>query len=113
MAYTRLSFRFTSEELAILVRSATDVLRNTGCPRNWRHVSRGTSNTDDRSAANLQSAARQVTYTYKVVDTASWAQRPDVQQAFSDTRTTVNGALKTTEVAGLQLSSKGWKVPGQ
>lgn len=32
VVYTRLSFQFTSEELVMLVRSATDVLRNTGCP---------------------------------------------------------------------------------
>jgi hypothetical protein len=55
----------------------------------------------------------EVTYTYKIVDPAAWAERPDVQQAFSDIRTTVNGASKTTEVAGLQLTSKGWEVPGQ
>jgi hypothetical protein len=59
------------------------------------------------------SSQTEVTYTYRIVDTAAWAERPDVQQAFSDIRTTVNGALKTTEVAGLQLTSKGWEVPGQ
>ncbi len=55
----------------------------------------------------------EVAYTYKIVDLASWAERPEVQQAFSDIRTTVNGASKTTEVAGLQLTSRGWEVPGQ
>lgn len=55
----------------------------------------------------------EVTYTYRIVDAAGWAERPEVQQAFSDIRTTVNGASKTTEVAGLQLTSKGWEVPGQ
>ena len=54
-----------------------------------------------------------VTYTYRIVDAASWAQRPEVQQAFSDIRTTVNGQSKTIEVVGLQLTSKGWEVPGQ
>jgi len=54
-----------------------------------------------------------VTYTYRIVDAASWAQRPEVQQAFSDIRTTVNGESKTIEVVGLQLTSKGWEVPGQ
>jgi hypothetical protein len=44
------------------------------------------------------------------VDSAHWAERPEVQQAFSDIRTTINGALKTTEVAGLQLTSEGWEV---
>jgi hypothetical protein len=59
------------------------------------------------------SSETEVTYTYKLVDSAPWAQRPEVQQAFADIRTTVNGASKTTEVAGLQLTSKGWEVPGQ
>ncbi len=55
----------------------------------------------------------EVTYTYRIVDPASWAERPEVQQAFSDIRTTINGASKTPEVAGLQLTSNGWEVPGQ
>jgi hypothetical protein len=59
------------------------------------------------------SSQTEVTYTYRIVDTADWAERPEVQQAFSDIRTTVNGASKTSEVAGLQLTSKGWEVPGQ
>lgn len=59
------------------------------------------------------SSETEVTYTYRIVDPAGWAERPEVQQAFSDIRTTVNGASKTTEVAGLQLTSKGWEVPGQ
>lgn len=57
------------------------------------------------------SSQTEVTYTYKIVDFASWAERPEVQQAFSDIRTTVNGASKTTEVTGLQLTSRGWEVP--
>lgn len=55
----------------------------------------------------------EVTYTYKIVDAAVWAERPEVQQAFSDIRTTITGASKTTEIAGLQLTNKGWEVPGQ
>jgi hypothetical protein len=55
----------------------------------------------------------EVTYTYKIVDAANWARRSEVQQAFSDIRTTVNGVSKTTEVAGLQLTSEGWEVPNQ
>lgn len=51
-----------------------------------------------------------VTYTYKITDLAPWAERPDVQQAFSDLRQTVNGASKTKEMAGLQLTNKGWEV---
>jgi hypothetical protein len=53
----------------------------------------------------------EVTYTYKIVDPASWAERPDVQRAFSDIQTTVAGASKT-QIAGLQLTNKGWEVPG-
>ena len=59
------------------------------------------------------SSQTEVTYTYRILNTAGWAERPEVQQAFSDIRTTVNGASKTPEVAGLQLTSKGWEVPGQ
>ena len=55
----------------------------------------------------------EVTYTWRIVGLASWAERSDVQQAFPDIRTTVNGVLKTTEVAGLQLTSQGWEVLGQ
>jgi hypothetical protein len=54
----------------------------------------------------------EVTYTYKIVNPASWAERPDVQRAFSDIQTTVAGASKTTQIAGLQLTNKGWEVPG-
>jgi len=55
----------------------------------------------------------EVTYTYRIVDPASWAERPEVQQVFSDIRTTIAGASKATEVAGLQLTNKGWEVPDQ
>jgi hypothetical protein len=54
----------------------------------------------------------QTEVTYKIVDPASWAERPDVQRAFSDIQTTVAGASKTTQIAGLQLTNKGWEVPG-
>ncbi len=59
------------------------------------------------------SSQSEVTYTYRIVDLAGWAERPGVQQSFSDIRATVNGASKATEVVGLQLTSKGWEVPGQ
>lgn len=59
------------------------------------------------------SAQTEVTYTYRIIDPAGWAERPEVQQAFSDIRLTVNGASKTTEVAGLQLTNRGWEVPEQ
>jgi hypothetical protein len=53
------------------------------------------------------SSQTEVTYTYRIVDPADWAERHEVQQAFSDIRTTINGASKTNEVAGLQLTSRG------
>jgi hypothetical protein len=59
------------------------------------------------------SSQTEVTYTYKIADLAQWAQRPDVQQAFGDVRTTVNGISKSSEVAGLQLTNQGWEVPSQ
>ena len=55
----------------------------------------------------------EVTYTYKIADLAPWAKRADVQQAFSDLQQTVNGASKTNEMAGLQLTNQGWEVPEQ
>lgn len=55
----------------------------------------------------------EVTYTYKIVGAAGWAQLPGVQQAFSDVRTTIEGASKASEVVGLQLTNKGWEVSAQ
>jgi hypothetical protein len=55
----------------------------------------------------------EVTYTYKIVNLAGWAGRPDVQRAFPDVGTTVNGVSKTNQVVGLQLTNQGWEVPGQ
>lgn len=54
----------------------------------------------------------EVTYTYKLVNLAGWAERSDVQRAFPDIAATTSGASKTNEVAGLQLTNKGWEVPG-
>ena len=55
----------------------------------------------------------EVTYTYKIVDLASWAERQDVQHTFPDIRMTATGASKTNEIAGLRLTNKGWEVPGK
>jgi hypothetical protein len=55
----------------------------------------------------------EVTYTYRIADLASWAQRADVQQSFGDIRATVSGISKADEAAGLQLTNKGWEVPEQ
>jgi hypothetical protein len=59
------------------------------------------------------SSQTEVIYTYKIVNLAGWAERPDVQRAFPNIQATLTGASKTTEIAGLQLTSKGWEVPGQ
>jgi hypothetical protein len=59
------------------------------------------------------SSQTEVTYTYKIVNLAGWAERPDVQRAFPVIQATLTGASKTTEIAGLQLTSKGWEAPGQ
>jgi hypothetical protein len=59
------------------------------------------------------SSQTEVTYTYKIVNLAGWAERPDVQRAFPIIQSTLAGASKTTEIAGLQLTNKGWEVPGQ
>jgi hypothetical protein len=55
----------------------------------------------------------EVSYTYKIANLAPWTERPDVQREFGDVRTTVNGISKSSEIAGLQLTSQGWEVPGQ
>lgn len=57
-----------------------------------------------------QSAA-EATYTYRIVNLAAWAQRPEVQQAFPDIQGTLSGASKTEQTIGLQLTDKGWEVP--
>jgi hypothetical protein len=55
----------------------------------------------------------EVTYTYKIVNMASWAERPDIQQAFPDVGVTLGGASKTNQAAALQLTSNGWQVSGR
>lgn len=55
----------------------------------------------------------EVTYTYKLVNLAAWAGRSGMQRAFPDIRTTIGGASKTDQIAGLQLTNKGWEVAEQ
>jgi hypothetical protein len=55
----------------------------------------------------------EVTYNYKIVNLAPWAERPDVQYAFGDIRTILNGVSKANQNAGLQLTNQGWEVSGQ
>jgi hypothetical protein len=51
--------------------------------------------------------------TYSIVNLAAWAQRPEIQQVFSDIQATLNGASKVNQVVGLELTSKGWEVPSR
>jgi hypothetical protein len=53
----------------------------------------------------------EVAYTYRIVNLAAWAQRPEVQQAFPDIQATLSGASKTEQIVGLRLTDKGWEVP--
>jgi hypothetical protein len=53
----------------------------------------------------------EVTYAYRIVNLAEWAQRPEVQQAFPDIQATLSGASKTEQIVGLRLTDKGWEVP--
>jgi voltage-gated potassium channel Kch len=55
----------------------------------------------------------EVTYTYKIKNLASWAERSDVQRAFWDIGTTVDGTSKSNQIVGLQLMNHGWEVLGQ
>lgn len=59
------------------------------------------------------SSQSEVTYTYKLVNLAAWAEQPGMQRASPDIRTTIGGASKTDRIAGLQLTNKGWEVPEQ
>ncbi|MEI9978259.1 MAG: hypothetical protein WDN23_04540 [Edaphobacter sp.] len=56
------------------------------------------------------SSQTEVTYTYKLVNLAPWAERSDIQQVFPDIGATVNGALKTNNKAGLQLTDTSWQI---
>ena len=58
-----------------------------------------------------KSSLTEVTYTYRIVNPAAWAERPDVQRAFPDIRANFKGASKATNLAGLQLTNRGWEVP--
>jgi len=62
--------------------------------------------------ATQSDAQAEVVYTYKLVNPASWAERPDVQEMFPDIKATMNGQSKTNQIVGLQLTNKGWYVPG-
>jgi len=55
----------------------------------------------------------EVTYTYKIMNLAAWAERSDIQQSFPDIRATVTGVSKVNQAIGLQLTNDGWEVVGQ
>lgn len=55
----------------------------------------------------------EVTYSYKIVNLAAWAQQLGMQQAFPDIRSMLQDASKPDQIAGLVLTNKGWEVPGQ
>ena len=59
------------------------------------------------------SSESKVTYKYKLVNLAAWAEQLGMQRAFPDIRTTIVGASKTDQIAGLQLTNKEWEVPEQ
>jgi hypothetical protein len=59
------------------------------------------------------STQTEVTYTYKIADLAAWAERPEVLRAFSDIQVEIAGQSKVAQIAGLQLTNKGWEVPAQ
>jgi hypothetical protein len=50
-----------------------------------------------------------VSYTYKVMNLATWAEQPKIQQAFPDIGSTVNG---TQTIQTIGLTNNGWEVPG-
>jgi hypothetical protein len=58
------------------------------------------------------SSQAEVVYTYKILNLASWAERSDVQGGFPDIRSVISGASKTDQTVGLELTDKGWEVPG-
>ena len=65
-----------------------------------------------RNAHRRYRVQSEVTYTYKVVSIAPWTERPDVKRVFPDIRVTMADASKKNQVAGAQLTNKGWWIPG-
>lgn len=55
----------------------------------------------------------EVTYTYKIANVPAWATRTEVQQAFPDIGAMVREQSKVPQIAGLELTNKGWEVEGQ
>jgi hypothetical protein len=58
----------------------------------------------------LSMTVTRATYTYDVVDVADWAKAPDVQRAFSEIKTELEGAKRIPQTANLVLTNVGWQV---
>ena len=54
----------------------------------------------------------EVIYTYKILNLAPWAERPDVQRTSPDIKMAVGGTTNANQTVGLQLTEKGWEVVG-
>jgi hypothetical protein len=53
--------------------------------------------------------AARVEYTYRIVDLAPWAQRPDIQQAFDSVKEAFDGVGTKPQARRVQLTSEGWE----
>lgn len=53
-----------------------------------------------------------VTYTYKIVDLADWAKRPELQAAYVSVKRLIDGAGTAQDKHGLKLTSQGWEARG-
>jgi hypothetical protein len=57
-------------------------------------------------------SATDVTYTYELNNVAEWAQRPEIEAAFPLVKMSFTKGADNQQI-GLQLTNKGWEVPGQ
>ncbi len=55
----------------------------------------------------------EVTYTYKLVNLAPWAEESEIQQSFPDIAATVKAASKAKQNIGLRLTNNVWEVVGR
>lgn len=53
-----------------------------------------------------------ITYTYKVIDVAPWANKTGVQTAFPDIKSTLDGGSQKELKHGVKLTSQGWEAKG-
>lgn len=52
----------------------------------------------------------QVFYTYELEDVADWARKPEIQKAFSEVKSTLEGEGRKEEPLILHLTSEGWEA---